>query len=57
MLINFKKNLLGIDIYEQEVHGVVDHFIGKKRADNTKLSTKLTVQAVCTYVHVYKYTQ
>ena len=49
--------LLGIDIYGQDFHGVVDNFTGKKRADNIKLSTNLTVRTVCTYVHVYKYTQ
>ena len=27
-------------------HGVVDYFIDKKRADNTKFDTNLTVQAV-----------
>ena len=30
----------------QEVHGVFDHFIDKKKANNTKLNTNLTVQTV-----------
>ena len=28
------------------MHGVIDHFIDKKRADNTKVNTNLTIQVV-----------
>ena len=50
MKINSNKIfLLGIDIYGQEFHDVVNHFKGKKRADNILFkSAKLTVWAVCT---------
>ena len=30
--------------------GIANHFINKKRVDNTKFNTPLTVQAVHTYV-------
>jgi hypothetical protein len=33
---------------EHEFHGVVDHFLDKKRDGNTKFDTNLTVQSVCT---------
>ena len=37
----------GIEISGKEFHGLVDYFIGKKRADNTKFNTNFTVFAVC----------
>ena len=35
-----------ISVHDRNFMGVVDHFIGKKRVDNTRFITNLTIQAV-----------